>query len=217
MGRWFGYGARGAYRNLIALVFICFAGVVRAETATVAVLGDSLIQGYGLVQQEGLVPQLESWLHAQGADVALINAGVSGDTTQGGLSRIAWTLTPEVDAVIVALGGNDLLRGIDPAVSRANIEGIVEVTQQANLEVLLIGIEAPLNYGADYKAAFDAIFPQVAEIYGTAFHPGLFTAFDGLDLQDVMQSDSIHPNAKGVSLIVEEIGPDVLALINRIH
>lgn len=202
-------------RNLLGTIVICFSGVVQAETVTVAALGDSLTQGYGLVEDEGLVPQLESWLLAQGLDVALINAGVSGDTTQGGLSRVAWTLTPEVDVLMVALGGNDLLRGIDPAVSRANIDGIVKAATQAEVKVLLVGIDAPLNYGDDYKKSFDAIFPEVAESYGAAFHPGFFAAFEDKDVVDVMQGDGIHPNANGVALIVEEIGPALRALIEN--
>lgn len=97
-----------------------------AEPVTVAALGDSLTQGYGLEQGDGLVPQLESWLRERGAAVTLVNAGVSGDTTAGGLSRVEWTLAPDVDGLLVALGGNDMLRGIDPAVTRANLAGILE-------------------------------------------------------------------------------------------
>ena len=102
-----------------------------AEEVVIAALGDSLTQGYGLVEAEGFVPQLQGWLEVQGAQVQLINAGVSGAPTAGGLSRAAWTLTPEVDAMIVALGGNDLLRGIDPGVSRANLDGILQAAEAA--------------------------------------------------------------------------------------
>uniref|UniRef100_UPI003517D9C2 GDSL-type esterase/lipase family protein n=1 Tax=Pseudooceanicola sp. TaxID=1914328 RepID=UPI003517D9C2 len=109
---------------LLSIILIWTGFVARAEPVTIAALGDSLTQGYGLPQQAGFVPQLQDWLRAEGAEVVLINAGVSGDTTAGGAARVDWTLTPEVDAMIVALGGNDLLRGIDPAVSRANLEAI---------------------------------------------------------------------------------------------
>lgn len=194
------------------------AGAAEADTVTIAALGDSLTQGYGLAQEDGFVPQLEAWLRAQGADVEVINAGVSGDTTAGGLSRVAWTLTPDVDAMIVALGGNDLLRGIDPANSRANLDGILAAGEDAGVEMLLVGMEAPLNYGATFKAQFDGMYADLAEAYDVPLY-GRF--FDGLledgDMQAAraryMQADGIHPNPDGVARIVEAMGPSVLALI----
>lgn len=115
----------------IAVAIVIGASAVQAETVTIAALGDSLTQGYGLIPEAGFVPQLEGWLIDHGADVSVLNAGVSGDTTAGGLSRVGWTLTPDVDAMIVALGGNDLLRGIAPEVSRANIDGILTAAKDA--------------------------------------------------------------------------------------
>ncbi len=190
----------------------------QAETITVAALGDSLTQGYGLVQEDGFTAQLQDWLRAQGADVDVINAGVSGDTTAGGLSRVAWTLTPDVDMMIVALGGNDLLRGIDPTVSRANLDGILAAGQGAGVDMLLVGMEAPLNYGADYKADFDLMYPELATAYDIQLYP---TFFDGLIQGDdisgaratFMQADGIHPNRDGVARIVAAMGPVVLAVI----
>ena len=189
-----------------------------AEPVTIAALGDSLTQGFGLVPDQGFVPRLEAWLEAEGAEVTLINAGVSGDTTAGGLSRVGWTLTPEVDVMIVALGGNDLLRGIDPAASRANLDGILAAAAEAGVEVLLVGIEAPANYGADYKTAIDGMFPELAETYGVALYPSFLAPLtEGRDRQtalaELMQGDGIHPNAKGVEVIVGGIGPSVLALV----
>jgi len=204
----------------ILIVFLITAGAVRAETLTIAALGDSLTQGFGLGEQEGFVPQLQRWLEGQGADVRLINAGVSGDTTAGGVARVAWTLTDDVDAMIVALGGNDLLRGIDPAVSRANVEAILVEAAAREVDVLLIGMEAPGNYGPEYKAQFDAIYPELSASFGTLYLDSFFAGFgdaadDPAQLRDVMQGDGIHPNAKGVGLIVEGIGPSVLELIER--
>lgn len=192
----------------------------QAEPVTIAALGDSLTQGYGLAPDQGFVPQLEAWLRERGAEAELINAGVSGDTTAGGLSRIEWTLTPDVDALIVALGGNDLLRGIDPAVSRANLDGILDVASTRQLPVLLVGVDAPANYGAEYEAAFDAMYPDLAEKYDAILHPDFLAALAAQEdrqaaLAEFMQPDGIHPNAKGVSLIVEAIGPSVLELIER--
>lgn len=209
-------------RNFLAMAFLCIGTGAAAQSVTIAALGDSLTQGFGLPEQEGFVPQMEAWLAAQGAEVELINAGVSGDTTQGGLSRVGWTLTPEVDAMIVALGGNDLLRGIDPALSRANIEGILQAAEAAEVEVLLVGMEAPGNYGPDYKAAFDALYPELAEAYGTVFYPSFFAAFDGqadvpAELGEFIQADGIHPSAAGVTEIVADMGPAVLELIATVE
>ncbi|MEM6940169.1 MAG: arylesterase [Pseudomonadota bacterium] len=194
----------------------------QAEELVIAALGDSLTQGFGLPADEGFVPQLQSWLQSQGAEVRLINAGVSGDTTAGGLARVAWTLTPEVDAMIVALGGNDLLRGLDPADARANLTGIMQAASEAEVEVLLVGMQAPGNYGPDYKADFDAIYPELAESYGTLYLESFFAglAKDGAlpDLAEArafFQADGIHPNATGVARIVEGFGPAVLDLIDR--
>ena len=201
-------------------ITIVSAGLVSAEPVTIAALGDSLTQGYGLPADQGFVPQLSDWLTEQGADVKLMNAGVSGDTTAGGLSRIAWTLTDDVDALIVALGGNDLLRGIDPAVSRANLDGILSVAGERGLPVLLVGMDAPANYGADFEQAFDAMYPELAETYGTLYHPNFLNALASQEdrvatLRDFMQGDGIHPNAAGVALIVQDIGPQVLELTEK--
>lgn len=192
-----------------------------AEPVTIAALGDSLTQGYGLALEDGFVPQLQAWLDEAGEDVVLINAGVSGDTTAGGLSRIGWTLTDEVDALIVALGGNDLLRGIDPEVARANIEGILAETSARGVPVLLVGMDAPSNYGAEYEEAFEAIYPELAERYGALHHDNFLGALAALGDRDVavtkyMQPDRIHPNKDGVALIVEELGPRVVELADQV-
>lgn len=215
------YGTLVAIRNA-GLVAILTTGPAVAEPVTIAALGDSLTQGYGLPSDEGFVPQLQAWLDAREAEAILINAGVSGDTTAGGLSRIEWTLTPDVNALIVALGGNDMLRGIDPAVSRANLEGILDVAAAHGLQVLLVGIDAPANYGPEYEAAFDAMYPDLAGAHGALLHPDFLSAIrasgdPALTLGELMQADDIHPNAKGVALIVGELGPRVLELLERVR
>ncbi len=204
----------------VTFAWILGSMAVSADPLTLLALGDSLTQGYGLPQEDGFVPQLQAWLVAQGRDVVVINAGVSGDTTAGGLSRIGWSLTPEVDAMIVNLGGNDLLRGIDPANSRANLEAILTEAQARNLPVLLVGLRAPGNYGADFKADFDAIYPDLAAKYGVAMEMNFF--FPLIDQTTrrfdpgTMQADGIHPNGKGVSLIVAGMGPKVLTLLDNV-
>lgn len=195
-------------------IMLLAAPPATAAPVTVAMLGDSLTQGYGLAAGEGLVPRLEAWLRARGADVTLINAGVSGDTSAGGLSRVAWTLTPEVDGLIVALGGNDLLRGIDPAVTRANLGGILDAARQAGVEALLVGIAAPANYGPEYQAAFDAMYPDLGRDYDVPVIPSLLAPVAGApEPLALMQPDAIHPNTKGVDVIVGAIGPRVLAFV----
>ncbi len=203
-----------------AIVLVFCASVAWSEEMTIAALGDSLTQGYGLPVEQGFVPQLEQWLQDQGRDATVINAGVSGDTTAGGLSRVDWTLTPDVDALIVTLGGNDLLRGIDPEVSRANLDGILNAASGAGVEVLLVGMQAPGNYGPEYKAAFDAMYPDLAEAYGTLYAESFFEGLGGAGtdpatLGDFMQADGIHPNASGVARIVEGLGPFVLDLARK--
>jgi acyl-CoA thioesterase I len=204
----------------VLMLAVLLTAPVRADTVNIAALGDSLTQGYGLVQEEGFVPQLQGWLAARGHGVAMINAGVSGDTTAGGLSRIGWMLSPDVDALIVALGGNDLLRGLPPEASRANLEGILQAAKAAGVPVLLVGMEAPGNYGPEFKADFDAIYPELAAQYG-ALHAESFLGplTDAAEadprsaLAAYMQADGIHPNAAGVALIVSALGPFVEKLI----
>lgn len=213
-----GYGAIRGIRNL-CVGLIVVAGAARAETVTIAALGDSLTEGYGLPAADGFVLQLQAWLDGQGADVTLINAGVSGDTTAGGLSRVAWTLTPNVDAMIVALGGNDFLRGIDPAASRANLRGILEVAQAQDVPVLLVGLQATSNYGADFKTAFDSMYPDLATEFGALLFPSFFQgiAEAGGDAQALyFQADGLHPNAEGVKLEVAALGPAVLQLVDKV-
>ncbi|MEO9683170.1 MAG: arylesterase [Tateyamaria sp.] len=204
------------------IVMVFWPGFVAAQDITIAALGDSLTQGYGLSAPDGFVPQLDAWLQAQGKEVKLINAGVSGDTTAGGLSRIDWTLTPDVDAVIVALGGNDLLRGIEPAVSRANLDGILKAAAAADVDVLLVGMQAPGNFGPEYKDVFDAIYPDLAAAYGTEYAVSFFEGLGGPNLDPAtlspfLQPDGIHPNADGVAKIVGALGPHVVDLIARVE
>jgi acyl-CoA thioesterase-1 len=216
----FAYGAVSRCSNLLAAVLLTTT-LAQAETVTIAALGDSLTQGYGLPQADGFVPQLQTWLAGQGADVNVINAGVSGDTTAGGLSRVGWTLTPEVDAMIVALGGNDYLRGLDPAISRANLDGILAAGQQAGVEMLLVGLTVGGNYGQDYKQDFESMYADLAAKYDVPFYPdflGALRAEAGTQesARAFLQADGIHPNREGVSLITVAIGPAVLALVNAV-
>lgn len=195
--------------------------VAAAEPAQVVALGDSLTAGYGLAEGEGFVPQLQAWLAANGSDAVVMNAGVSGDTTAGGLSRLDWALAPEADALIVTLGGNDMLRGLPPAEARANLDAILTKAQAKGLPVLLVGMQAPGNWGPEYKAAFDAIYPDLAAAHhvllaDSFFGPLLNGATDPAAIASWMQADGIHPNAEGVKVIVAGLGPKVLELVTQV-
>lgn len=215
------YGALGCMGKAVAVVLALVAPAA-AQEVTIAALGDSLTQGFGLAEEDGFVPQLERWLLARGHDVALVNAGVSGDTTAGGLARVGWTLTPDVDAMIVALGGNDLLRGLPPENSRGNLDGILTAAGEAGVEVLLVGLTAPGNYGPDWQAAFNAMYPELAETHDALYVADFLAPLTDAVADDpatafatLMQPDGIHPSAAGVALIVEALGPDVETLIAR--
>ncbi len=222
MRRKFSYGHLSRHGKAIAVILGLLATPAMAQEVTILALGDSLTQGYGLPVDEGFVPQLEAWLTDRGHDVDLINGGVSGDTSRGGLSRVDWSLTPEVDAMIVTLGGNDILRGLDPAETRKNLDGILSAGQAKGVQMLVIGMQAAGNYGPDYKAEFDANYPELAEEYGTLYEPSFFGGLlvegdDPSAAMGFMQGDGIHPNADGVAKIVEVIGPRVEELIARVE
>jgi acyl-CoA thioesterase-1 len=208
-------------RNL-ALVLGMLAACTTPTGATAELrllaFGDSLVQGYGLPEAEGFVPRLQAWLAANGApDVEVINAGVSGDTTAGGLARIAWALGDDVDGVIVVLGGNDMLRGIDPGLVRANLDGVLAEIEARGLPALVAAVPAIANYGEAYAAEFRAIYPEVAADHGAILYPSFFAGMgDGRSPAEVlalMQPDGIHPSAAGVEMIVADMGPVVLQLV----
>lgn len=216
----FSYGVTGIRGKALAILLaLAMPALAWAEEVTILAFGDSLTQGYGLPQGEGFVPRLEAWLRAEGQQVRVINGGVSGDTTAGGAARVEWSLTPEIDAMIVTLGGNDLLRGIEPAVTRANLTAILEVARARGVAVLLVGMRAPGNYGAEYSQAFDRIYPELAEAFGTLYFDNFFKGLGEDDpnlVRTFLQADGLHPNAEGVKRIVAAIGPAVLDLIRAV-
>ncbi len=204
----------GHVGRMVILVagLLASAPVAGAEIRVLA-LGDSLTAGYGLPAVDSFVARLGAALKLPGHDVRIIDAGVSGDTTAGGLARLEWALSGGVDAAIVALGSNDALRGLDPAISRASLDGILSLLGQRNIPVLLAGMAAPRNLGADYVAAFDAIYPDLADRHGAILYPFFL---DGVAMAPSLnQDDGIHPNARGVEVIVERMLPYVLRLLER--
>ncbi|GAB1364750.1 arylesterase [Rhodobacter sp.] len=222
------YGAiRAACNVTIALIFSAgvTVGAAAAEPVVLVALGDSLTAGYGLAPDEGLVPQLQGWLQAQGAEVVIQNAGVSGDTTAGGLARVDWALGPDAQGLIVTLGGNDMLRGLSPDEVQVNLDAILTAADARGLPVLLVAMKAPPNFGPEYKAEFDAIYPALAKEHGALLMPDFFQGFvdagavmtDPASYGKWMQADGIHPNAEGVKLVVASLGPHVLALIGEVE
>ncbi len=180
---------------------------------TIVALGDSLTAGYMLKPDDAFPVQLQMALEAAGHKVQVLNAGVSGDTTADGLERLAWTLQPGADAVILELGANDALRGLDPKIPRRNLDKILAILAERKIPVLIAGMRAPGNWGTDYVTKFDAIYPELATQYGAALYPFFL---DGVALNPALVlSDGLHPTGKGVAEIVKRILPDVEALLTR--
>jgi acyl-CoA thioesterase-1 len=209
--------------QLAAVIRLCVlgAGLVLVTTypraaervANVVAFGDSLTAGYGLAANEAFPAQLQRALMAKGLTVNVVNAGVSGDTTAGGLSRLDWSVPDGTDAVILELGANDALRGFDPAVTRKALDTMLHRLQERKIPVLLCGMVAPPNMGAEYSRAFNAIYPDLAAQTGAILYPFFLT---GVAADPKLnQRDGLHPTAAGVAVIVDRILPQVEALIAR--
>ncbi|AID33342.1 arylesterase [Mesorhizobium sp. SEMIA 3007] len=192
------------------ILFLALCGAIssaRAEPFKIVGFGDSLMAGYGLGPGEGFTDKLQAALRAKGRDVAVANAGVSGDTTSGGLARLDWSVPDGTQLVILELGANDMLRGVLPDIPRKNLDEMLAKLKQRKIAVLLAGMRAAPNLGADYQTAFDAIFPELAKKYDVPLYPFFL---DGVAGQPGMQlEDGLHPSAKGVDLMVERILPTV--------
>jgi acyl-CoA thioesterase-1 len=206
----------------LAVALLLLAWGVASGTAGAAgrpvkivALGDSLMAGFHLPVSAAFPAQLERALKAKGLEVEIANAGVSGDTASGGLARIDWSVPEGTDAVILELGANDMLRAVDPAVTREALAKIVERLKQRRIEVLLCGMLAPPNLGVDYRRAFDSIYPSLAVKNNLVFYPFFL---DGLVGEAMLnQSDGMHPTASGIATIVDRILPKAEALIARVR
>jgi acyl-CoA thioesterase-1 len=188
-------------------------GSASAKPVTLLALGDSLTAGYGLEAIAAFPAKLEQAIKAKIPDVTIINGGVSGDTAAGGLARLDWALTDEVDGLIVELGANDALRGLDVSQTEAALEAILQKAKTKNLPVLILGMKAPPNLGPDYVTRFDGLYPRLAKKYQALFYPFYL---DGVAaVADLNQADGIHPNGKGVDLIVSRLLPLVEELSQK--
>lgn len=181
----------------------------------IVALGDSLTAGYQLPAADALPARLERALRARGHAVEIVNAGVSGDTSTGGLSRLDWSVPEGTDAVILELGANDVLRGIEPKVTRAALDEIIGRLKRRGVEVLLCGMRSPPNMGPEFVQAFNAIYPELAAKHGVSFYPFFL---DGVAADPKLnQADGVHPNAAGIEAIVTRILPKAEALIARVR
>ena len=185
--------------------------VSMAEPYRIVGFGDSLMAGYGLNSGESFPEKLEASLRAKGHDVVIVNAGVSGDTTSGGLARLDWSIPDETQLVILELGANDMLRGVAPASVEKNLDAMLAKLKQKKVAVLLAGMRAAPNLGPDYQAAFDGIFPKLAKKYGVPFYPFFL---DGVVAnRGFLLDDGMHPNAEGIDRMVERVLPSVERII----
>jgi acyl-CoA thioesterase I len=185
----------------------------RTGPIRIVAFGDSLTAGYNLASDEAFPARLERALVAVGLDVEVRNGGVSGDTSAGALARLDWAVPAEADAVIVEFGANDALRGVDPSETRANLDKLIGTLRARNQEVLVAGMLAPPNMGREYEAAFNKIFPALAQSHDAVFYPFFL---DGVAAQPRLnQGDGMHPTAAGVDVIVERILPSVIELVDR--
>lgn len=204
-----------------AFILFLFLGtaqsVFAAEPDLIAVLGDSLTAGYNLPASSAFPARLEKALRAEGYNVTVLNAGVSGDTTAGGLMRLPSVLERRPRALIVELGANDSFRGVDPSEAEANLAQIIAAGQKAGARVLLAGMVAPYSMGDEYVAAFNGMYPRLSEKYGVPLYPffmeGIMNYATGEANETFLLSDRLHPSAAGVDEIVHRILPHVKDLI----
>ncbi|MEQ9350019.1 MAG: arylesterase [Alphaproteobacteria bacterium] len=181
------------------------ASVARAEPLKILAFGDSLVAGFGLAPEDGFVAQLQQALSGRGHDVVVINGGVSGDTSAGAVARLDWILQDPPDVAIIEFGGTDGLRGLEPAQTYTNLDRVMRRLRRAGVPMLLTGMRAPPNLGRSYGEEFNAVFPRLAETYGTVFYPFFL---EGVAAQPALnQADGIHPNADGVAEIVRRLLP----------
>jgi acyl-CoA thioesterase-1 len=201
------YPAFLAFCIFFACLFSIPSNAQDRDVYTLVVLGDSLSAGYGLADSESFPSKLEKALRGKGYDIDVINAGVSGDTTAGGLARLNWSVPNDANGVIVELGANDALRGLDPDKTYSNLETIISQLQAKGKDVLLAGMRAPPNMGSNYADRFDSLYPRLVKATDVIFYP--FFLKGVVARPELNLDDGIHPNAKGIDVIVTNILPFV--------
>jgi acyl-CoA thioesterase-1 len=200
---------------LIVAFLVTFAALpAAAQPVKIVAFGDSLLAGYGLRANESFPAQLQNTLKQRGIEAEIANAGVSGDTTSGGLARLDWSIPDGTEAVILVLGANDMLRGMEPELARKNLDEMIKRLKARKIEVLLGGMRAAPNLGADYAAKFDAIYAALAKEHDILVYPFFLEGVAGQ--RELNLGDGIHPTPKGVSVVVARILPLVESLIERV-
>ena len=200
----------------ITIVFFLFVLIQTSysKSLKILILGDSLISGYGLLKDDGFVNQLQKKLNENSFEIKLVNGGVSGETSTGLYNRFKWVLEENFDGVVISIGANDALRGIEPRVTYINIENILKFLNKSKIPTMLIGMKAPNNLGMSYVNEFNKIYLELSQKYQTTFYPFFL---EGVVLKpNLNQSDMIHPNKKGVKKIVENIYPKFLNFYKKI-
>jgi acyl-CoA thioesterase-1 len=205
VGRWVGIVAA------LMIPLLAAVPLANARAPEIVAFGDSLTAGLGLPPDASFPARLEARLRADGIEARVVNAGVSGDTTAAGLARLDWALADKPEVVILELGANDALRGIDPATVRGNLDKIIAKVQASGAKLLLTGMRAPPNWGEEYQHDFDRIYPELARAHNVPLYPFFL---DGVAMQpELNQPDGLHPNERGVGAVVDQIAPVVARLI----
>jgi acyl-CoA thioesterase I len=214
-----GYGHRRVFLQLAAALLLAAlscparAAVKEAPLLKIIAFGDSLVAGHGLAADAAFPSVLQEKLRAEGYNVAILNAGVSGDTTSGGLARLDWTLAGGADGVILELGANDMLRGVDPEITKAALDAMLAKLKERNIKVLIAGMKATPSLGPEFKSRFDAIYPELAKKYDAPLYPFFLDGVAGDPSFEL--PDRLHPNPAGVERIVARILPSVRAFLNQ--
>ena len=200
-------------KKIIFIVVLLICPILtQAQDLKIILFGDSLMAGYGLDQSNHLDRLLERDLLDQGIVSQITNASVSGDTSSGGLNRLSWSLQDDYDLFILGLGANDMLRGISPNTTKANLKEIIKIVQKKSIPILLTGMQAPSSYGQDYQSSFNLIYPQLAKEYEIFLYPFLL---EGVALEpNLNQSDGKHPNEQGITLISKKIAEKIKNILN---
>ena len=199
---------------IIVLITLCLTKITFSKQINIIILGDSLIAGYGLLENDGFVKQLEKKIQFTNDKVTFVNGGVSGETSYGLRSRLNWVMEDNFDGVVIATGSNDALRGISTITIKNNIDFILNKLKSLNMPSMLIGMRAPENMGTQYVNSFNEIYPSLSKKYKTNFYP--FFLLDVALKPKLNQKDMLHPNKEGVKKIVKNISPSILTFVESI-
>jgi len=201
---------------IIKIIVLCLVSITASAQEKIVLVGDSLMAGYGLPKEQQLSTVLESNLQKKGYNIKIINGSVSGSTSSGGLNRVKWTLEePNINLLILGLGANDMLRGIDPKETKSNLDNIIQAAQAKNIKVILAGMLAPTTHGIKYKKNFDQIYPSLSAQYKLPLIPFLL---EGVAMKpDLNQNDGIHPNEQGTLVMSATLEKSIINFVKKVN